>query len=453
VGLVPLDDVEDAREDVRELETRLEDAETAMRRSYALGDEICDAVAALDRDSLRIVHHNAGLCRLTGRSRGELQGARIVDVLGGDTSVVQRFDLHGIAHSAACVVVPIARPDGVQIRAEVRIGTAGEGPDRQLVAILRDVTLDEEHARAVGALEAKIDLLESEADAHECASASAGVAAGGAAPSAAVSIEDLVDRESAWIAETLPSVDESAHERSVEAVAHDLRVPLTSIRSFAEILLEHDDVETEERKEFLQIIQKESRRLTRMVNDLLDVRRIKAGAGELSLADMDLRELVRDGLNSLNGLALSRGVTFEGTWDAEERTIRGDRDRLHRMVANLLSNAVKFSPEGGAVEVILREGEEDGAVLLGVRDHGPGISEEDQDVVFERFSRGATGSENVSGTGLGLSICREIVEVHGARIWPESRPQSGATLWVEFPPPDRVGVLPAAQAARAVQPA
>ena len=442
--------------DVRVLEDRAEDAEQAARRSSALGDEIVDAVVTLERKTMRVVRHNAALCRLLGRSRGELQGARLFDVLGTKESVVRAFDLDQMAHAGSSVVVEITRPDGAQIEAELRIGAAGDGQDRQLMAVLRDVTESSEQARKLCAVEEQVRLLEAEAAAHQCGAAALSADARAAATSesgpaqsnsssqrAHESIDALIDRKFAWGSETLPSDADVAHERSVEAIAHDLRVPLTSIRSFAEILLEHDDVESDERVEFLQIIQKESRRLTRMVNDLLDVRRIKSGVGGLDLEDMDLRDLVRDGLNSLNGLALSRRISFEGTWDGAVRTVRGDRDRLHRVVANLLSNAVKFSPEGGAVEVILREGDETGSVRLGVRDHGPGIAEEDQGVVFERFSRGADGPENVSGTGLGLSICREIVEIHGARIWPESRPQSGATLWVEFPPPERVSTNPA----------
>ncbi len=458
-GSAAILDPSDDGTDVRVLEDRAEDAEQAARRSSAIGDEIVDAVVTLERKSMRVVRHNAALCRLLGRSRGELQGARLVDVLGTNESVVRAFDIDQMAHAGSSVVVAITRPDGAQIEAELRIGTAGDGQDRQLIAVLRDVTESSEQARKLCAVEEQVRVLEAEAAAHQCAATTPAAAPADARDAATsesgptqsdsssqrvhASIDALIDREFAWVSETLPSDADVAHERSVEAIAHDLRVPLTSIRSFAEILLEHDDVEADERVEFLQIIQKESRRLTRMVNDLLDVRRIKSGVGELDLEDMDLRDLVRDGLNSLNGLALSRGVSFEGTWDGEVRTVRGDRDRLHRVVANLLSNAVKFSPEGGAVEVILREGEEAGSVRLGVRDHGPGIAEEDQGVVFERFSRGADGPENVSGTGLGLSICREIVEIHGARIWPESRPQSGATLWVEFPPPERVNATPA----------
>jgi len=426
-------------EQVREMAARAEAAESSARQSSARFDEISDAVAVLHPQSLRIVEFNAGLVRLTGRSGADLAGCRLEEVIDAAPSVMRRFDRERVAHAGDSRVVPITRADGAIVQAELRIGRAGEGDDRQIVAVLRDVTRDRELDLELRMCEQKLALLEADAAAHECAVVTSTDVAPRAPGPTTAALEKLVDREWGSAAQPRQSEVELAHERSVEAVAHDLRVPLTSIRSFSEILLEHDDVPRAERREFLQIIRSESHRLSRMVNDLLDVRRIRSGAEELELEDMDARDLVRDGLASLSGLALSRNVSFEGDWERRERTLRGDRDRLHRVVANLLSNAVKFSPEGGVVEVILRDGSEEGAVRLGIRDHGPGIPEEDHEVVFERFSRGAKGPENVSGTGLGLSICREIVEVHGARIWPESRPQSGATMWVEFPPPANVG--------------
>jgi signal transduction histidine kinase len=214
-------------------------------------------------------------------------------------------------------------------------------------------------------------------------------------------------------------------------------VPLTSIRSFSEILLRHEDAEPQVQREFLDIIRKESERLTGMIDELLDVRRIGAGADELVHEDLDLRDVLGETIPALEGLAQERGVQFEGVWDRDARIVRGDRERLHRMLVNLLSNAVNFSAEGGSVEVLLRDGRQPRATLLGIRDHGPGISEEDHEIVFERFHRASAGPDQAPGTGLGLSICREIAAAHGASLWPESR-GGGTTLWVEFPPPDEM---------------
>src|SRR5262249_39489030 len=131
----------------------------------------------------------------------------------------------------------------------------------------------------------------------------------------------------------------------VSTVSHELRTPLTSIRSLSEILQDNPDLEPEKRREFLAIVVKESERLTRLINEVLDLSKIESGALEWHMADVDLAELARDAVAATSQLFRGRGVRLELALPDAAPTVWADRDRLMQVTLNLLSNAVKFSPQ------------------------------------------------------------------------------------------------------------
>jgi Na+/proline symporter/nitrogen-specific signal transduction histidine kinase len=231
----------------------------------------------------------------------------------------------------------------------------------------------------------------------------------------------------------------------ISTVTHELRTPLTSIRAFSEILHDNPDLEPAERRRFLELVIKESERLTRLINQVLDLAKIESGLAEWRPVEIDLREIVAEALGATSALFATRGVSVETRVAEAVPTVRADRDRVMQVLLNLLSNAVKFSPEQkGRVEVRLAA--EGRHVRVDVRDNGAGISPEHQSVIFEKFRQvGDPLTQKPAGTGLGLAICRSIIDHHGGRLWVVSEPEQGSVF--SF-------VLPAVAAGvRAAQPA
>ena len=219
----------------------------------------------------------------------------------------------------------------------------------------------------------------------------------------------------------------------LSTVSHELRTPLTSIRSFSEILQDDPDMPAAQRGEFLAIVVSESERLTRLINNVLDMAKIEAGRMQWNLTEVDVGEAVEKASASLKGLFEQSAKRLTIERPEALPPVRADYDRLVQVVINLLSNAEKFCPAGeGLVEVTLR-GDGDG-VTVSVTDNGPGIPEAQRDTVFDRFYQvrdDDTG--NPMGTGLGLAICRRIVEHLGGRIWVETTGPEGSCFRFHIP--------------------
>jgi len=212
----------------------------------------------------------------------------------------------------------------------------------------------------------------------------------------------------------------------VSTVTHELRTPLTSIRAFSEILRDNPGISFEERQNFLDIVVKESERLTRLINQVLDLSKIESGTAEWTLEQVDLREVILDALSSTSQLFLDHKVKLDKELPTSAVLVMADRDRMVQVVINLLSNAVKFC-EPGSGQVAVRLSSREGKGLVEVVDNGPGIPHEKQKQIFEKFHqlKGAH-NEKPRGSGLGLAICQHIINHHRGRIWVESQPGRGA---------------------------
>ena len=219
----------------------------------------------------------------------------------------------------------------------------------------------------------------------------------------------------------------------ISTVTHELRTPLTSIRAFSEILLSNPDMEVEQRGKFLAIIVKESERLTRLINQVLDMAKIDSGRIDWHIADLDLRELIEDAVNSTRQLFNDKAVALHEELGDKPVIIAGDHDRLIQVIINLLSNAVKFcSDQGGEVTIQLYPLAHRWRIT--VIDNGPGIAADQHQLIFEKFHQVTDAhAGKPKGTGLGLPISQKIVEHHGGSIWVESEPGQGATFIVDLP--------------------
>ena len=219
----------------------------------------------------------------------------------------------------------------------------------------------------------------------------------------------------------------------ISTVTHELRTPLTSIRAFSEILNDNPQLDAEQRAKFLGIVIKESERLTRLINQVLDLSKIESGSAEWHNSEIDLREIIEDSITATSQLFKERGTRVATDLEPALPRLFADRDRLIQVMLNLLSNAAKFCDRADG-RVDIRLWRDDGLLRVDVRDNGIGINPEDQQIIFEKFRQvGDTLTEKPQGTGLGLPICREIINHFGGRLWVESRPGEGATFSFTLP--------------------
>jgi signal transduction histidine kinase len=219
----------------------------------------------------------------------------------------------------------------------------------------------------------------------------------------------------------------------VSTITHELRTPLTSIRAFSEILVENPELDLAEREGYLRIVVEESERLTRLINQVLDLAKLESGDPQWLVEPVDLGQVLRTSAEATAQVFRDREVVLEVEIPDPSPVVRGDPDRLIQVTLNLLSNAVKFCPPGsGLVRVVTTT--HDGVVQVDVKDNGPGIAEQDQEVIFEKFRQGGdTRTNRPSGTGLGLPISRLIIDHLGGRLWVESTPGQGARFSFELP--------------------
>jgi len=225
---------------------------------------------------------------------------------------------------------------------------------------------------------------------------------------------------------------EHAKDAFVASISHELRTPLTSIRGYLELIAdEASGPLTPQQRRFLAVVDRNADRLLRVVGDLLLVAQVEAGAIELALEDVDVAGLIRHGVEVGAPLAAANGLELVADITATP-ALRADRARLGQVVDNLVSNAIKFTPAGGCVT--LRCYPVADRIVLEVADTGLGMSEHEQQHLFERFYRTAAADEHaIQGTGLGLTIVRAFVEAHDGTIAVTSASGAGTTFRVELP--------------------
>jgi signal transduction histidine kinase len=214
----------------------------------------------------------------------------------------------------------------------------------------------------------------------------------------------------------------------VSIVSHEVRTPLASVLGFTSLLL-HRDVDPETRRDYLEIIDAQGRRLASLLDDFLNVQRIEEGRLELSEERVDVGALLLEQAQLFR--AQSPRHTLALRIPERALSVHGDANRLAQVVGNLLSNAIKYSPDGGVVEVA---GEADGEIVrLLVSDEGVGIPAEQQAQIFTKFFRGDAAASGIAGSGLGLAFARAVIEAHGGRMSFTSTVGEGSTFRVELP--------------------
>ncbi|BDG59087.1 sensor histidine kinase [Caldinitratiruptor microaerophilus] len=340
------------------------------QRSDAIVGVIGDPVVVLDGD-LRVTLMNPAAERLFGVREREAAGQPLARVSGRPDVVARlRESLEGGAGGTGPLEPLQLGPKGQEryydIEA-VRV-TGPEGPPQGLVALFKDVTR----------------------------------------------FKELGDIKSEFVA----------------TVSHEFRTPLTTLTMGVNLLRKSPLAEPGSRTaELLDAMAEETDRLTRLVNDLLDLSRLEAGRIEMEFHPVPVNDLLAHAAGALRAHAEEKGLVLQVDPDPEESVVRADPDRILLVLTNLLTNAVRYTPRGGRVTV--RAERQGRRVVIAVADSGPGIPRELQSRIFEKFYQ--VPGRPRGGAGLGLAICKEVVQAHGGRIWVESEEGRGATFRFTLP--------------------
>ncbi|HEV8043164.1 MAG TPA: GAF domain-containing protein [Bryobacteraceae bacterium] len=252
--------------------------------------------------------------------------------------------------------------------------------------------------------------------------------------------------EDARLARAAAEEADAAKSSFLSTVSHELRTPLTSVLGFAKIihrrleerlfpLVPEDDRKIQQTKrqviDNLNVVVSEGERLTKLIDDVLDLAKIEAGKFTWNMESLSASDVIERAVSATSSLVEAKKLTLVQNIEPGLPEITGDRDRLIQVVINLLSNAIKFTDSGSVTCFACRR---DDDLVVSVADSGIGIAPADQPKVFEKFKQvGDTLTDKPKGTGLGLPICKEIVEHHGGRIWVESEPGKGSTFSFTLP--------------------
>ncbi|MCX7680542.1 MAG: GAF domain-containing protein [Anaerolineae bacterium] len=232
---------------------------------------------------------------------------------------------------------------------------------------------------------------------------------------------------------------ERLRDEFVQNVSHELRIPLTFVRSYVELLLEeYPGPLTADQRKYLEIIAEKTNTMSRLVNDIMELQ--QAGAPLIRRSPVSLSDVVHRAVEGCAAAAARAGLKIVEQLPEERVLVIGDEHRLIQVFDNLLGNAIKFSPNGG--QIVVRLESTRSVVRASVSDQGIGIPKEEQARIFDRFYRvDGSGGQRIGGSGLGLAIVKSIVEAHGGEVWVESEPGKGSTFYVSIPQyrPPRAG--------------
>ncbi len=247
-------------------------------------------------------------------------------------------------------------------------------------------------------------------------------------------LEEEVQKAVSQLSEAYEELKRTEKYRSdfYSNVTHDLKTPITAIKGATDLLKKK--IAREDLNLYIDMLDRNTKKLSKMVKDLLDIAKIESGGLELQMEEQDLIELIEDAIFMVTSLAIEKNISISQNTNLKGAVISGDQSRLEQVFINLLSNAISFSPQGSVINVIIKKGEK-GQVLVIIEDSGPGIPKNEREKIFQKFFRGNRGKNKNGheGMGLGLAIAKGIVEVHGGKIWVSEGKLGGAAFHISFP--------------------
>lgn len=220
----------------------------------------------------------------------------------------------------------------------------------------------------------------------------------------------------------------------VNHVSHELKTPIAVITAYSEMLADGEADDEETRKEFYSVIQTQAERLSRLIEDILNVSRIESGLVKVAKKHVSLTILIEEQLQMMKSYAEEKNITVISQKPIVYDQIYADKDMISQVIVNLLSNAIKYTSPGGSVEIKTEVDEIAAVARVSVTDTGVGIPENELEHIFDKFYRVEANKEQAKGTGLGLSLVKQIVEkVHNGRVFVKSKVGQGSTFGFELP--------------------
>jgi len=223
----------------------------------------------------------------------------------------------------------------------------------------------------------------------------------------------------------------------VSSVSHELRTPLASIKAYVEMLIDGEAEDDKTKRDFYDVIQNEANRLSRLIDNILNVSKIESGLVQVNKQKQQLATIVLEAIDAIGPQARTKRVAIEEQLSCDRREVMADKELIYQAILNLLSNAVKFTPSGGKVKIETSVDEGRGVVCLRVTDSGAGIPADDLPFIFEKFYKvqaNARSGQGLAGTGLGLALVRHIVEVaHEGHVCVRSDAGNGSCFEIELP--------------------
>lgn len=241
-----------------------------------------------------------------------------------------------------------------------------------------------------------------------------------------ISTEQAAQQETARLYQQLKELNAKKDE-FIGLASHELKTPLTSINGYLQILEQR--VTDDRNKRIVQKTYHQVRKLTSLVNDLLDVSKIEAGKLRFAREEFNVSQVINDAVDLISHANNNYDIDIHSS--VADCLIKGDAHRIEQVIINLLSNAIRYSPGSNKIEVYVSQKNEQ--LLVGVKDYGVGIAADKLDHVFSRYYRVDEGNTTISGLGIGLYLCHEIVTRHHGKIWVESEPKVGSTFWFTLP--------------------
>ncbi len=246
-----------------------------------------------------------------------------------------------------------------------------------------------------------------------------------------LALSQLLDRQLYLDITRLKELDDKK-DAFVANVSHELKAPLAIVKGFLENLRDGlYGAMTQKQVETTEKMQRTISRLSRLIKDILDVSKIAAGKMQLEIGVLDLREILKSTFESFWEEAAKKKLGFKLELPEAAVAISADEDRLTQVFVNLISNAIKYTPEGKAVTVRLSEEPGSGSVRVEIEDTGKGIPEDQREKIFDKFTR--ITAEKQEGTGLGLPIAKDLVVLHGGKVWVEPASPTGSRFVVVLP--------------------